>query len=149
MRLSEAIRLGAMTTGSGKYTYIKQDTDGVLRTCALGAAMYACGFVTNGIGMHGEGLCAVVGAVEITWPFIYNRPMNIPKEFYDLRGQSVGLTINTVLIVLNDAGNWTRERIADWVESEERAYEPAVIPDTDPACYKTLEPGRELCSCTA
>lgn len=99
MKLSEAIRLGAAL----KPQAFGHAYSGA-RSCALGAAADAMGidyYKTNWAavlsGFTGEYHCPVAGCVDSGWM------------------KYVGLIITH----LNDNHRWTRERIADWVESLE------------------------------
>lgn len=106
MRLSEAMRLGAMLRPQAYGAF----TDGV-GTCAFGAANEALGLdVNDSNGYEFEALishkakCPVVGC--------------------GCRRRIVA----TVVHHLNDEHYWTREQIADWVESIERAQEQQPAP---------------------
>lgn len=103
MKLSEAIRLGAMM--KPQWFEKLHDGDG---SCALGAAADAIGFVV------GE-LFSVTGKDSIH-AFFKHFP-----EMEDKRNCPVcGLNIRYSAIAhLNDFHRWTRERIADFVETLE------------------------------
>lgn len=98
MRLSEAIRLGAMNSPQAFGTSLNRAG----HTCALGAAMDAIGVASsnymNAVD-HFDELCTVV-----THPVTGER-----------------LCLLSVVRVLNDEHRWTRERIADFVEAVEPA----------------------------
>lgn len=100
MRLSEAIRLGAMLKPQG--FGVLRDASGA--TCALGAALDAIG--------HGENYTAAY--IEF--------PICRASLIHPVRGgASIGMY---VLMTLNDDHRWTREQIADWVQTiEERETE--------------------------
>ena len=113
MKLSEAIRLGAMLRPQAFGDY----TDGV-GTCAIGAACEAYGVPLNAdtellpwselLEATDVATCPVCGV---------SGPFESDEAFYGL------------IPHLNDDHRWAREAIADWVETIERAQEPHV-----PAC---------------
>ena len=106
MRLSEAIRLGAMLKpqGFGAGSAILND---VSPTCALGAAADACGLET---GYH---------AYE-KWRFLGNAAPPCPGCGCDAAARDYCVSdIGDVVWHLNDEHKWTREAIADWVETIE------------------------------
>jgi len=108
MRLSEAIRLGAMLHpqrfGSyatyrderGRFCSSNAPIATIAATCALGAAS-AAGLTTDD----------AIDSPRFTCPAC------------NWHTQRLALVIH-----LNDRHRWTRERIADWVESVERASYP-------------------------
>ena len=102
LRLSEAIRLGAMMK--------PQATGGILGrnggTCALGAAMDAVG----------EPLTGYWGVVADRW--------SVARQYVTYPGAEPAYKAHPLLVlsccwILNDAEKWTREDIADWVETIE------------------------------
>ncbi len=103
MRLSEAIRLGAMLHPQTYRDYRTRDAHGVTGTCALGAAEEA-GFPDPMTYLH-----------ELrTW--CPGCPANGP--------------LPAVIAHLNDQHRWTREAIADWVETIEPERQPADVSAT-------------------
>jgi len=104
MKLSEAIRLGSMLKPHVKHSLVAYG-----RTCALGAALDAAGAL--GIA-EDDGDPGPYEAAEAIWP-ILKSPVRHPayRECADLR---------KVITSLNDEFDWTREQIADWVETIER-----------------------------
>lgn len=110
MRLSEAIRLGAMLNPQG-WRRLK-DFDG--STCAIGAALEAVGHKIIG----GE---ADYRAARQAFPILC---------WFAPRGM-FGPTVFETVWHLNDASGKTREQIADWVETlepqEVEAPEPAPV----------------------
>lgn len=92
MKLSEAIRIGSTLAPQGFGRY--KDVAG--RTCALGAAQ-AASALRNEIVENGSE-CAPS-----------------PCECY-----GTIYPVESVIIHLNDHHRWTREQIADWVETVER-----------------------------
>ena len=103
MKLSEAIRLGAMLKPQG---HGRIDRGG--STCALGAALEAVG----------ERMDRGWFPVYDRWPVacLY---VSYPGKCY--RGQT--MLVGSSCWILNDADRWTREQIADWVESIEHEQE--------------------------
>ncbi len=102
MKLSEAIRLGAML---GPQAFAESfSVDG--GSCARGAAMLAIG-----------GTCWYSGP----W-FIEFQSINTTCPECHRIGTAGGI----IAFCLNDHHRWTRERIADWVETVETAQEAKV-----------------------
>lgn len=112
MKLSEAIRLGAM---------LKPQEFGDLnsggKTCAWGSAYDACGYAN---------IPKPFPAAWI-WP---QKELAVCPECVThggsggFHGLIDGHTVAGHIIThLNDTHRWTRERIADWVEEQERAME--------------------------
>lgn len=97
MLLSEAIRLGAMATPPATGTSL-DDRGG---TCALGAALYAIGQASRFYGS------ACLENFPITSTVVRQPVSN--GEMYLL----------SAVRELNDIHEWTRERIADWVQTFE------------------------------
>lgn len=111
MRLSEAIRLGAMLRPQGK-----GDLFGANGTsCALGAAMEAIGLRPIEGAMDLDCSSDEFEEMYHQWPILLDEPDSPIEHPY---GKKLAETIP----VLNDAG-WTRERIADWVATVEDAQE--------------------------
>jgi hypothetical protein len=99
MKLSEAIRLGAMLHPQcyGMSMRFATGSDRVIATCALGAAE----------------------AAGYSWGLEGNRQMvRCPLD------AAVSMSLSAMIAHLNDVHLWTREAIADWVETVEPA-EPA------------------------
>ncbi len=113
MKLSEAIRLGAMMKPQG--TGYLHSLDG-LKSCALGAACDAVGIpISKYFDQHIEAFSAATRR----WPFMnwaFVHPVTeTPKA------------VAQIIWDLNDHHHWTRERIADWVST----VEPQDVPATD------------------
>lgn len=98
-KLSDAIRIGAKAGHQMRHILM----DSSLNSCAIGAAFIAIG--TN--------------------------PSDIPdwaklNEKFKIQGmirhpiKKLLMTINRVVVSLNNDYEWSRERIADWLESEGR-----------------------------
>jgi hypothetical protein len=99
MKLSEAIRLGAMLKpqGFGSFNTNKSTS------CALGAA-------ANAVGITCQELC-------LFFPILKKRVKH-PMTVFHVRRR-----IFCLIYYLNDSSRWTREQIADWVETIESAQE--------------------------
>ena len=110
MKLSEAIRLGAMMKPQG-FCELLNDKGG---TCAIGAAGDAFGKISY-------------TAIEKMYPFIIaERQPDCPM--CGVCGSRID--IEGIIFHLNDAHRWTREDIADWVETiENQQVETAVEPE--------------------
>ncbi len=97
MKLSEAIRLGAMLHKQGFHEWRTRDavTSAVVATCALGAAGAAGYFDVH----------------------------RVPSWTADCPACCMTSSICTILAHINDQHRWTREKIADWVATVEPADE--------------------------
>lgn len=105
MRLSEAIRLGAMLRPQGT------KSDSMLwwlddrRTCALGAAL------------HAQGLREIEGIYAFHLIRMAHPWLDVIKPYCP--NCSIQHLAYEIIYHLNDGHQWTRERIADWVETIE------------------------------
>lgn len=106
MKLSEAIRLGAMNRRQAFKAYFCRSEN---TTCAIGAAIDAMGRLGN------EWTCLSAVAEDL-FPILVGHYVDCPVT---------GNTRSVFLLIteLNDIHRWTREQIADWVESIEGDYE--------------------------
>jgi hypothetical protein len=114
MRLSEAIRLGAMISPQTRGYFFRRavsDKESVVATCALGAAALAVG---------GPVFSFAHSAYD-TWPILAfavpeaELPSGIARSRRSLR-------LADVIIMLNDKERWTRTEIAGWVERFEENH---------------------------
>ena len=112
MTLADAIRLGAMTSEQ-VYGGVMEEGQG---RCALSAAADACGIHptcgNNPLG-HKVGITPYV-QLERLFP-VLGRKVMVPWG----GEQHPAQTVEVIITTLNDTYGWTRERIADWVESIE------------------------------
>lgn len=119
MQLSEAIRLGAVL---GKQM-IGKFNDGDDNTCAVGAAGLAIGLKYNPM--------QYVTEIREAFPLLKQSVQN-PVKCDDVscgRPHRILNSVGATIIHLNDSHNWSREKIADWVQSVEReVYIPEVQP---------------------
>lgn len=139
MKLSEAIRLGAMVHPQGFGALISHDWNGdrsrIRETCALGAAWVASG------GASHE---AIVTADLVTWrgytraggrilildlPDAWTGTLNLQTDCPERCGNG---TLAGTIQHLNDQHHWTREQIADFVEAIERREESKALAAVDP-----------------
>lgn len=142
MKLSEAIRLGAMftpqTRGHLERTrrrwFFGLVGPVVLETCALGAAFLAAGCgsrqgkqVGTGRGFRGEIVKEGTMYREILTPPGW-RPLMWCVAPCPGRCDGFTLPVHQMIPHLNDAHFWTREQIADWVETIE-ATQPVNRPE--------------------
>ena len=123
MKLSEAIRLGSML----KPQLRARSFDGVA-TCAAAAACDAIGRL--------ERWKDVWPIVKERWPIIETTAM-CPVL---VLGGNIETSVETGIIYLNDAEGWTREQIADWVQTIEDAQATRIECADQPA----LEPAFAL-----
>jgi hypothetical protein len=110
MQLSEAIRLGSMLKpqafhGPSRWLRLAQES----ATCALAAAAEAAG--DSELFVFGWDARWPVTVLRVVCPACSDHPV---------------MDVVSCVAVLNDYHQWTRERIADWVETIEGA-EPQAI----------------------
>ena len=98
LKLSEAIRLGAMATKQAHGSWADVDADGEASMCAMSTAWYAL----TGHQQHTAESSQLVRLLD-------GRNVTVPPT-----GQVMPLS--SAIIELNDTHRWTRGRIADWLE---------------------------------
>lgn len=98
LSLSEAIRIGSRLSRQCRGNY----DDGNGGTCALGSAGWAAGLSGSELNLWEMGKAFPILKKQVMCP-VYERK------------QSLDVSI----VVLNDLCHWTRDQIADWVESIE------------------------------
>jgi hypothetical protein len=120
MRLSEAIRLGSLL-GPQAFGTLADMLGG---TCALGSAAKAMGIQITTAYEAEDTL------KELFPIFECEQEPPVPMPVVDLY---------TIIMELNDAYRWSRERIADWVEFIEKAEEAKTgrVLNTDPISEPT------------
>lgn len=109
MKLSDAIRLGAMTGRQAFGAYFM----GSDASCALGSAARACNVK--------RGLASMYAALNTEFPILDVIDRQQCPACCTLRQQE---TRTALIPHLNDDHRWKRERIADYVETIELAQEP-------------------------
>lgn len=126
MRLSEAVRLGAMQVAPtiDRHKVFERDgEDAICGACVLGTAAVAIGIVRN--GWYGQ-------AIDGTGLFIDQFPIGavrVPSPHHGISN-----TLAYVASSLYESYGWTREQVADWVETIEAAqptHEPVAV-ERDP-----------------
>ena len=118
MRLSDAIRLGAMLAPQGFGAYIHQFMGDDQTSCALGAAARA-------IDSQAVEVDEVVEALDAAFGTLLNTTRRrCPVNEHGVKCGVRRVTAN-VITHLNDDHRWTREQIADWVETLEPPVSPA------------------------
>lgn len=122
LRLSEAIRLGAMAVPEVHGPAYRRGSDGrVCGVCAIGAAMFAAGLIPES---------------RRTWLPVSHMDPEVSAAFPLLLADVTNPVtespsyVRAIVIGLFERHNWTRERIADWVESIE-AQQDAAQPQTE------------------
>lgn len=108
MKLSTAIRIGSMTTKQIRFK--GNDENG--GRCALGAAVDAYGVSPQ---------ARVIDQACDLFP-ILGRLVLTPKCLLDMGAYSIS-PLYSCVVNLNDLCDWTREQIADYVESIENELE--------------------------
>jgi hypothetical protein len=104
LTLSAAMRLGAMLKPQGHNRYLRQG-----RTCALGAALDAIGALRYEAGNSTR--------LFNQWPILETWAVHPVTNRSEMAGG--------IVVSLNDEYHWTREVIADWVETIEQAQAQA------------------------
>lgn len=120
MRLSEAMRLGAALRPQGFRNVFAGG-----KSCAIGAAAEA------------------VGIIDISQDNTYVEGARAPDEWKTLcKAKAICpeclthadyFDVESCVMHLNDSHIWTRERIADWIESLEMAQESKAVADVQEA----------------
>jgi len=108
MKLHEAIRLGAMLRPQATHPF------GVWNSCALQAAAEA-----NGVAWR----CFGYVSLRRIYPHLRVMDGSCPQC-------GAKHSLLRVIWHLNDEHHWTREQIADWIETIERAHEAKSEPMT-------------------
>jgi len=112
MKLSEAIRLGAMLKPQAREDLIQETFDAstgklVVATCALGAALDAVGLIPE----NGWRDCCYNVLVTELWPILRST------------AEEPCIPLWNKITRLNDDEGWSREAIADYVEKLENVQE--------------------------
>ena len=130
LRLSEAIRLGAMMLPEVRGPIFDRKDNRICAACAIGSALYAVGTADDR-----ERWLTRSGSVEeliCFWPWTNERRMD------PVRG--VNFRIDSIIIDLFETAHWTREQIADWVETIEprEVEETKLVEITVPVTCRTV-----------
>lgn len=120
MKLSDAIRLGSMIKPQSFGDYRETHTStlmgypvlDIVHTCALGAALDAVGKLPS-VDLLFEDSNMTDATVDAEFPVLLS-PALCP-----VCGDEENDTVSDVVICLNDSHQWSRDRIADWVEIQE------------------------------
>jgi hypothetical protein len=112
-KLSQAIRLGAKLRPKMQGMLCGENGDGVMASCAIGAAWEAVNVAKNPNFVL-EPMATYVAAERMRDEF--GLALNVMKD--SPLGGFGPVTLGTIIIQLNDSAEWTREQIADWLESE-------------------------------
>jgi len=105
LTVADAIRLGSLMRKQG-YGDVYTETS----TCAFGAALDA-------IGLNGS---YHPGLLPVAWKALFDRPATCPECGHVAQGTC------GIIVHLNDYHLWTRQEIADWVETVEARADQAV-----------------------
>lgn len=120
MKLSDAIRLGAMLRPQVRGDYFFAGG-----SCAMGAAAEACGIVSS----RDPRLLAFEEKTRCDLALLLCPACGAPSR-----------TGTNVVIHLNDLHHWTREQIADWVETVEPKDAPVPVSPALDAVDRHLHP---------
>ena len=116
MKLSEAIRIGAKLGPKLVGGIWSEYAEG---TCALGAAAERCGLRTKyggSILKHGDALNHLCMIFPILEEHVKHPKLGLPCR------------VAGIIVYLNDLEGWSREAIAEWVETIEKSLEPKIDP---------------------
>lgn len=105
MKLSDAIRRGAEKTTQNRFTYFNADASSVSSAstaCALGAAVIGAGLTDMYYPLQ---------RLMVKFPVLAKRGITCPA----CRGTDA--ILSDVIVCLNDHYVWTREQIADWLDT--------------------------------
>lgn len=104
MKLSEAIRAGAKLRPMGEEDYFVEVAKEGICSCALGAAYEAL------MGRINEDHDDVSAALEYVYPWLF-------RDGWLVGPNGLRYSIGNVVAWTNDSGRFTREEIADWLET--------------------------------
>ena len=111
MRLSEAIRLGGMQWPQGFDGYMDRET-----RCALAGASDVAGIAGTRIRSSSDRVSVDYGAMLDRFPILGTKHLSgCACEHWNVTPEP----LQDIIIHFNDRHQWTRERIADWVETIE------------------------------
>jgi hypothetical protein len=128
VKLSDAIRLGAMIRPQAHGRFFR---DG--NSCALGAALEASGLAVYDEEYSMDEQAPLSDRLIVDHAALIHECPAGCSEFSHLPHR-----IDAVIVHLNDRHEWTREQIADWVETYEPRAESAAVDASDPhACGLT------------
>lgn len=136
--LSEAIRAGAAIRPQGFDDLFLKTADGRLGSCALGAGYEAM------FGSPCANTQANYDKVDAAFPYLLETFPGCPlgddceseiEPTYDL---------SDLVVHLNDQHEWTRERIADWLEIQEEKLGFVLVVDSETECLSITEREPEL-----
>lgn len=119
--LSDAIREGLKLRPQAQRLFVK-GFDGVIRSCALGAAYEA---LTGETPLGGMDDWDAYKTVEIAFPYICIGHVPCPVNHCGCDESVEALTMH-----LNDDHQWTREQIADFVERFEESIGYVTLTET-------------------
>lgn len=120
MRLSDAIRLGAMMKPQHRGGILSSDGT---KTCALGAALDALGKLDEWLTRRASNAVDWAEWFGNALPPDSYRSVKWPPAAHKMIYGDTQYPLATVVTVLNDVNGWTREQIADWVEQVEKEYD--------------------------
>lgn len=131
MKLSDAIRLGAMLKPQAACIHSPHAGGS---TCGIGAAADAIGALGRPYDIASDQFA--MRAVEERWPAVTKASAECA---------ACGASLYGLLMIqhLNDVHHWTRERIADWVETLELQQAVAAVDPALPIAELTADHARE------
>jgi hypothetical protein len=131
-KLSEAIREGAKLHPKGTGDYVNNDSG--IKTCALGAAFIATHPKASSLIESLSGPIDMIDMIDMIEDYLYqvfgpvlNTLIKLPvgklpvgksckwAEVYDGRSE---IDLKAGVEILNDYTDWSREKIADWIEDK-------------------------------
>ena len=124
MKVSQAIRLSIGVVREDRSLYL---FDGA--GCALGTAYYSLG----------HRFLARAEEAEREWPWL-RTSVQCPEE--QCYRYSFDVPTSLVISHLHHTHHWSREVIADWIETLEKELEPEEAPHAETQCATSAEIGR-------
>ena len=103
-------------------------------TCAIGAAMYAI----TGAHLNAEAVIDDAGYIIEEYK-LHTTIVKSPISKFGLLIKDKPFSLYKIIVTLNDYEGWTREQIADWVESLETSKEVTELDKNSKEVYAFLE----------
>lgn len=130
MRMSDAMRLGAMLAGPVHGPVFSHD-GGPCRACAIGAVLLAVLGEKEARKQVNDESCGYRVAVRKLWPWINSTTFQHP-----ITSCNTASPIISTIVFLFEVEGWSREQIADWLETVEPVEDTLALGfDLPPAAY--------------
>ena len=125
LSLSSAIRLGAMAVPPVHGPVFKRSQGGICGACAIGAPIFALfgESAREELDSRGSSLTTIRQIFTEHWPW------TVTRVTHPVRGSDSELV--NAMVSLFETYFWTRERIADWIETLEAQQDTQAQPLPD------------------